>query len=69
MKLVRCIGLALLVILVGCSSERNLSYLNSHNGKNLVINAPLSAQQLDKGFVLSSVGKIAPQGITPPELK
>ena len=69
MKLIRCIGLSLLVILVGCSSERNLTYLNSHNGKKLVINAPLSSKQLDRGFVIASVGKIAPQQITPPEIK
>lgn len=67
MKLVKQLSVVLsLLLIVGCSAKQNQDYLNSKNGKMLVIKAPLSAKQIDNTYDLPKVGKIAPQNIEPP---
>lgn len=66
MKLISGVLLLSCLLLSGCNSQRNLAYLNARNGKQLVVNAPLNARQLDNTYVLSNVGKISAPDLTPP---
>ncbi len=63
------IGLVCLIAVVlvtGCSTKKSTAYLNSHNGKNLVVTRPLSKHYINNEFVLPEVGKAKPQSVAPP---
>ncbi len=66
MKVVNCFFLMGVLLLSACNAERNLEYVNARNGKILVVNTPLHSKQLDKGFIISSVGKQSAPSLEPP---
>jgi hypothetical protein len=57
------------LLVMGCSTNRNLDYLKSKNGPKLVVNTPLNKRQIDESFTLANVGDIKAKSIKPPVLR